>query len=210
MKATAGNTAFFKSKFIRKLRTAAIILFALFFATFGAFLATVFMASAKTPREGLDAIIVLGAGLNGASPSPILKLRLEKALEYQNENPAAVIVVSGGQGRDEIVSEAAAMKEYLLANGVDSSKILMEDRSGSTKENFVFSREILDEYFEGNEYSVLFVTTGFHVPRAGYYAKKAGLDADSLASAGIGYLIPLHYLREYAATAYYCLFDSWR
>ena len=71
-----------------------------------------------------DAVIVLGAGLRGDKVSIPLKLRLDKAIEYHKKNPDAVIVVSGGQGFQETVTEAYAMEKYLIENGVDKSKII--------------------------------------------------------------------------------------
>ncbi len=122
-----------------------------------------------------DAVIVLGAGLRGENLSLILKNRLDKAVEYYNENPEAVIVVSGGQGPDEDIPEAWAMERYLYEQGVPLSKIVKEDKSTSTEENFRFSKAILDENFQG-DYSIGFITDDFHVYRAGKTAEAVGLE----------------------------------
>ena len=124
-----------------------------------------------TYRE--DAVIVLGAGLRGESLSIILRNRLDEAIEYYNENPEAYIVVSGGQGPDEDISEAEAMERYLYEQGVPLSKIIKEDKSTSTEENFRFSKAILDERLE-NGYSVGFITDDFHIYRAGKTAERVG------------------------------------
>ena len=121
-----------------------------------------------------NAVIVLGAGLRGENLSLILKNRLDAAIEYYNRNPDAVIVVSGGQGNDEAISEALAMERYLYEQGIPLSKIIKEENSTSTEENFKFSKAILDERFEG-EYTVAFVTDDFHIYRAGKTAERAGI-----------------------------------
>lgn len=121
-----------------------------------------------------DAIIVLGAGIKGERPTTILRTRLDAAVSYHQENPAAMILVSGGQGPEEMISEAEAMAKYLVAAGVPQEKILLEDRSTSTLENFTFSKEILEKHFAG-DYKAAFISNDFHILRARGMAKAAGL-----------------------------------
>ncbi len=121
-----------------------------------------------------DAIIVLGAAVHGKTPSRTLKYRLKKAVEYHKQNPYAIIIVSGGQGAQEDISEAEAMKTYLVENGVAANKIIKEDKSTSTSENFKFSKEILDKHFS-SDYSVAFITNEYHILRASLCAKRAGI-----------------------------------
>ncbi len=122
-----------------------------------------------------DAVIVLGSGIRGKKPTKNLIRRLDRAVEYYNQNPRAVIVVSGGQGPREDIAEAVAMEGYLVSKGVPKEKILREERATSTFENFTFSKEILDGYFD-RDYSVAFVTNNYHVFRAKALSKKAGFD----------------------------------
>ena len=91
------------------------------------------------------------------------------------QNPDAIIIVSGGQGAQEDISEAEAMEIYLIENGVKSDKIIKEDKSTSTTENFAFSKEILDKQFS-NDYTVAFVTNEYHISRAALCAENAGID----------------------------------
>ncbi len=128
---------------------------------------------ADTVNYREDAVIVLGAGLKGDRPSKILRTRLDEAVEYHRQNPDAVMVVSGGQGPQETISEADAMARYLIAAGVPEEQILKEDRSTSTFENFSFSKALLDEKL-GEEYSVAFVSNDFHILRAKGIAKQVG------------------------------------
>ncbi len=120
-----------------------------------------------------DAIIVLGAAVHGDVPSVTLKGRLNKAVEYYEKNPDVVIIVSGGMGPQENVTEAYAMEKYLVSKGVPKEKIFKEERATSTYENFLFSKEILDGYFF-ESYTIAFITNEYHVYRAGGIAKKAG------------------------------------
>lgn len=160
-----------------------------------------------TTTEKEDAVIVLGAGLVGDRPSRSLADRLNAAVAYHAENPHALIVVSGGQGADEAVSEAFAMKRYLTEHGVAESLIVTEDRSTSTAENFAFSKDILDERFDG-EYTVAFITSDFHVFRAGHIAEKAGLEnVHHLHSSTAWYAVIPNGLREMTAVVKTWLFD---
>ena len=120
-----------------------------------------------------DAVIVLGAGINGDKVTLPLKMRLDVALEYCNKNPDAVVVVSGGQGFQETVTEAYAMEKYLVEKGIEKERIIKEEMATSTEENMAFSKKILDERFV-NGYSVVVVTNNFHVFRSVCYAKDAG------------------------------------
>lgn len=122
-----------------------------------------------------DAVVVLGSGIRGEMLTVGLKNRLDRAVECVEENPGAVIVVSGGQGAQEDITEALAMERYLLSRGISKEKIIKEERATSTYENFLFSKQILDERF-GEEYEIAFVTNEYHIYRAGSLAKIAGFD----------------------------------
>ncbi len=138
---------------------------------FMAFLLT--FGSVDTTKYSEDAIIVLGAAVHGETPSAVLKTRLNAARRYHEKNPDALIVVSGGQGPQEDISEAEAMKRYLVSHGVNPNIIIKEENATSTLENFRFSKEILDERL-GEDYRVCYITNEFHIYRAGGFAKKAG------------------------------------
>lgn len=122
-----------------------------------------------------DAIIVLGSGIRGEKLSDGLRRRLDRAVEYHRENPKAVIVVTGGQGPQEDITEALAMERYLLSRGIDPSKIIKEESATGTNENFRFSKRILDDHF-GESYTVGFITTEYHIYRAGKIALAEGFE----------------------------------
>lgn len=121
-----------------------------------------------------DAVIVLGAGVNGSRVSLSLADRLDSAVDYHKENPQALIVVSGGQGPGEDISEAEAMEQYLVARGVPDDLIIKEDQSTSTHENFLFSKKILEEKL-GDAYTVAYITNDYHIYRAGGIARNTGI-----------------------------------
>lgn len=124
-----------------------------------------------------DAVIVLGCGLQGSEVSDTLKKRLDTCIEYTKDNPKAIIVVSGGQGRFEEVTEAYAMEQYLLKNNIPKEKIIQEPNSSSTYENFLNSKKLLDDFFKNNpNYKTAFITNRFHCYRAYNLAKNAGLE----------------------------------
>ena len=142
-----------------------------------------------------EAVIVLGAGLRGERVSLTLKYRLDRAIEYWNENPEAIIIVSGGQGPQELITEAEAMSRYLTAHDIPQDKIIKEENATSTFENFTFSKEILDNIFtEG--YETAFITNDFHIYRAGKISDLAGVYGYSCAANTVWYSVPVVYARE--------------
>ena len=179
----------------------------LFILSFAICTAVVYQNGSRVPPENADAIIVLGAGLNGKDVSLSLAYRLDAAIDYYNQNPGSVIIVSGGQGRNELVSEAFAMKTYLLEKGIPEEKILTEEQSSRTVENFRLSKKILDDYFDGNDYQTVYVTNSFHVFRAGLIAKQANLVSYGLSAKNVKFLQPTYYIREYFSIIKYFAID---
>lgn len=142
-----------------------------------------------------DAVVVLGAAVHGENVSRTLAYRLDKAAEYAEKNPGALIVVSGGKGAQEDITEASAMEQYLIDKGISRQRIIKEEKATSTFENFKFSKEILDRRFKDG-YTCGYITSDFHLYRAGSIAKQAGLEARGLGSHTQWYNLPPSYLRE--------------
>lgn len=140
-------------------------------------------------------VIVLGCGIRGERVSVGLAKRLNKAAEYHERNPEAYIIVSGGQGPQEDIPEALAMKRYLVDKGIDEEKIIMEDKSTSTITNFRNSKAIMEDMGLSSD-SVVFVTNAYHVYRAASYAKAEGLTVNHLGTDIIWYTVPMNYMRE--------------
>lgn len=151
-----------------------------------------------------DGLIVLGAALHGDKVTWVLSNRLDAACEYLTEYPDCLCVVSGGQGSGETRTEASAMKEYLVNRGIAEERIFTEEKAASTKENFRFSKAILDEKL-GEEGRLAFVTTDFHVFRAGRTAAKMGIEVFGVAAEDVWYIRLNNFLRECVGICYYFL-----
>ena len=149
-----------------------------------------------------DALIVLGAAVHGDRVTWVLSNRLDAAYDYAAAHPDTVLVVSGGQGGGESVTEASAMAKYLITKGVDPGRILLEERAESTAENFAFSKAILDERL-GTDASIGFVTTRFHVYRASRVAQKEGIFAKGLGAPDVWYIALNNFLRECVGICWY-------
>ena len=155
-------------------------------------------------HEDYDALIVLGAAVHGDRVTWVLSNRLDTAYDYAATHPDTVLVVSGGQGDGETVTEASAMAGYLVRKGIDPARILLEDKAESTAENFAFSKAILDEKL-GPDASIGFVTTRFHVFRAARVAQKGGIDARGLGAPDVWYIAINNFLRECVGICWYTL-----
>lgn len=140
--------------------------------------------------------IVLGCRLYGSTISPMLMRRLEAAEEYLKKYPDVKVVVSGGQGSGEDVSEAKVMKDYLVSKGIDEDRILMEDKSVNTYENIKFSKALLEEIGEITD-EVVIITDGFHQYRAGFLAKKNGIKAYAINAETNPDYVPTYWVREW-------------
>lgn len=154
-------------------------------------------------RANYNYVIVLGAGLiNGERVSKLLSDRLDKGIKvYERSIPDCRIICSGGQGSDEKVSEAEAMKQYLLSKGIREEDILKEDRSTDTMENLTFCKELI-EARNGDRYTAV-VTSGYHVLRAMIYSRRVGLKAEGIGAHTALYYWPSAMIREYAALVRY-------
>lgn len=116
--------------------------------------------------EPVSAVIVLGAGVNGETPSLTLCTRIDAAAAYLEEHPNVPVVLSGGQGPGEAITEAECMRRALVRRGVDESRLYPEERSTSTQENLRYSRAILEELGVDPARRVAIVTSDFHLCRA--------------------------------------------
>lgn len=128
----------------------------------------------------VNTMIILGAKVNEDGVSKTLKQRLDKAIEYYNKNKNVNIIVSGGKGDNEPTTEASAMKNYLVENGVAENKIILESKATTTLENIIFSKKIMDDLNLGNK--ALIVTSDYHLFRGRFIAKILGINNQGLCS----------------------------
>lgn len=156
------------------------------------------------PRLQQDYIIVLGAGLIGGTyVSPLLAQRIDRGISFYKKQLAktgktAKFIMSGGQGTDEKIPEAVAMKNYAVSQGIPAETILLEANSTTTLENMKFSKELISKDTVGN-YHAIFSSNNYHIFRAGLFAKEAGLAANGIGSKTAFYFLPNAFLREFVA-----------
>lgn len=152
-------------------------------------------------------LIVLGCGLIGEKVSPLLQSRIDKALQTRADLPAGhtppLLVMSGGQGRDEPISEAAAMRSYALARQLPPREVLVETRSQTTAENLRYSAAVLRAHLqlapEAQLPAGVAVTSNYHALRAAMLARGLHLPIDVLGAPTAGYFWPSATLREFVA-----------
>ena len=158
----------------------------------------VFLGADTSAKSNLDYVIVLGARVKERTVSNSLRKRLDKAMEYAEDNPDTILVLSGGKGPGESTSEAEVMYQYLVYNGVRPEQLLIEDRSESTVENIAYSKVVIEQHRKKNQkvlvplrqkttsvpYAVApdrpleigVLTSNFHIYRARMTAEKWGFD----------------------------------
>ena len=146
-------------------------------------------------------IVVLGSSLFGRQVPPLLAGRLDRGIEQRARARAAgrdaVVVVSGGRGPGEELTEAEAMRGYLLAAGIPGGAVLIEDRATTTEENLRLSREVLHAH--GHDGPITAVTSDFHVLRTAFIAHRLGISAVVVGSRTARYYLPSAFLREFIA-----------
>lgn len=198
------HTLLFPADYLLTLFFVSIFYFLFIFANF---IVSSFLYSIYRPWLDKDYIIVLGSGLlDGYRVSPLLAKRIDRGLHLYHKQKAKKkqkhklkIIMSGGQGGDELIPEALAMKTYALEQGIPEADILVEDQSKNTIENMANSKMIILNDFQGKRYKAIFSTSNYHVFRSGIYARKVGLKAQ-----GVGAKTPFYFwynalLREYIA-----------
>lgn len=130
--------------------------------------------------DNADYIIVLGHKLNNNKISNVLEYRLNKVLEY-SENNNCKIILSGGITSNNTISEAEVMKDYLVNNGINESRIILEDKSTDTVENIRNCKEYVD-----SKSKIVVISSNYHIVRAKMICRLLGLNAK-----GIGTYTPI-------------------
>ena len=162
------------------IRLTLYVLFSICIVSFVVIESVIVYYGHRKVEESPELVIILGARLYGSVPSPSLKERLDTGYDYLMRHENALVVVSGGLGKGEDISEAAAMKAYLMEKGIKQERILVEDNSTNTFQNITFSKELVKEKFpefdlDNDEIGI--VTNDYHVFRGVMMAKRFGLHA---------------------------------
>ena len=153
-------------------------------------------------------VVVLGAGVNGTVPSLSLRERINGAYAYLQKHPDAICIVSGGQGNNEDISEAACMFRELTAMGISGERIWMEDKSTSTRENLRFSLELIESRTGKRPKTIGLVSSEYHLFRAGLFAADEGVEALGIPAETTWISLRINYfLREIAGVWAWLTFD---
>ena len=124
-----------------------------------------------------------------------IKQPLINAKQLEKTGKDLVFITSGGQGPNEVISESASMKQYLLSQGIPADRIIEEDRSTNTFENMKYSKEKITEEKAGGK--VAFSTTNYHVFRSGLFARRTGMRAVGMGAKTKWYFWPNAAVREF-------------
>ncbi len=160
----------------------------------------------NVPINEPKAVIVLGCLVKGEEPSPMLNARMNAALDVYEKAPDTLLVVCGGKGNGESISEAEAMRRYFAEHNVPAEKIICEDNSTSTEENIFYASEILKEM--GIIDNITIVTNEFHQYRAYVFAKRAGISTGSYSARTYWLNLPNYWLREWAGLFHQLVFSN--
>lgn len=168
---------------MRRVTQLLLILVGLALACFVVLEGVVLMGSHSEIKEDPDVVLVLGCKIWGEEPSPALQRRLDTALDYLEELDARdihpVIVVSGGKGDDEPISEAQSMADYLTDHGVLRDWILLEDQSTNTATNLKNTVALLEREGLSHDH-IAIVSNGFHLTRVRMLAQRFGISCSTL------------------------------
>ena len=160
----------------------------------------------RIPKYDKDYIIILGCQMReDGTLTNLLKGRVDKAIEFskmqkENTNKDIIFVPSGGKGRNEVIAEADAMKNYLLEQGIKEENILVEDKSKNTFENIKFSNELIKERME--KAKIALSTTNYHVFRAGCIASDQKINIEGIGAKTKRYFWINAFIREFIATVF--------
>ena len=187
---------------IKKIYTypAGKILIILFFGLFIIFLTLFFITlfkiinAIKCNAKNETTVIVLGCRVKGSVPSKALVKRCRAAAEYMKANRKAVAILSGGQGDDEDISEAECMYGLMTSYGIDKERLVKEEKSTSTYENMLYSKQIIDTLDLSENIAV--ATSEYHLLRAKMYAQEFDLNPYSLPAKSIPILRVAYFTRE--------------
>ena len=187
---------------LMSLAAAAVLVVCYLAFLFFCYLAYGFVYRRMPIARTVDFVVVLGAGLiGGLRVSPLLASRLERAravYESLDATDGPLLVVSGGKGSDEQLSEAEAMANYLVDRGFPADRILKEDQSRTTEENLLYSGALIRD-LRPDGYSCVVVTNDFHSYRAAMIARDLGVPAQVAGSPTAAYFLPSATIREFIA-----------
>lgn len=148
--------------------------------------------------ENPDYLMILGCTVDGDEPCEMLKLRINAAIDFLKANPNTIAVPCGGIVHDgQTVSEADTIAKYLISAGIDESRIIVENQSQTTYENFINAKKIISERCDIDSADIAFLSSNFHILRSSYIAKQTNIKAKGVPAPSPKGLYPAALLREY-------------
>ena len=213
-----------KNTIITVIKSSIIIfIFLFFFVQY--FIIKEYINDRKAVNENkkVDYVIILGARVKGEKPAKSLMERIKAATKYLKKNPEVKVIATGGKGKNEGIAEGVAIKRELLKNGISEDRIILEDKSKNTVENFRFSLEKIRNSENGKnknsenngnrKIKVLIVTNDYHIFRSKNIARKVGFDNENYEIYGLPaktpvISIPKSYFREFLSNVNYFIFQS--
>jgi len=185
----------------RRLKSAVIAAAVLCAVIFGAAELQIVTYAMREPEPSADYVILLGTQLRENGPSVDFAARIKRAFEYMQDNPSSVLIATGAQGDNEPMPEAEGARDVLVSMGIDSSRILIEDRSRRTSENLAFSADIIEQRGDSiGSCRVVVVSAEYHLFRAKCIAGWLGFsDVSCAGGRGLAVLMPHFYTREFFA-----------
>lgn len=200
--------ALLRKRGMRRTRILLLILVCLGVLTVGLIEIPIIRNARTDASEDVDYLIVLGAGVNGMVPSLSLTNRLTAALDFLETHPETVVVVTGGQGPGEEITEAECMRIWLEGRGIAPERILTEEQATSTEENIAYSLEIIRARGDAGA-SVAIASSEYHLYRAKLMARAQGVEAGGVAGTTTYPVLKINYfIREAFAVAYMQVFGS--
>lgn len=155
---------------------------------------SVIISKSKKTATSESTVIILGCRVKGDKPSLSLLERCRVASEHLKKNENAVAILSGGQGSDELISEAECMRRLMVDFGINESRLYLEEKSTTTNENIAFSKQIIEE--NNLSIDIAIATSEYHVARAIMIAKRFGFNAKSLPSSTLSRVKAPFFTRE--------------
>lgn len=194
---------FMAAKVLRTVVTSLVLLGILLV---GSTLAVVYRASLGEDQTQCRYLVVLGAKVNGTSPSLSLSDRIRTAETYLKAHPDTVAVLSGGQGTDEAISEAQCMYEQLTQRGICADRLWLEQQATSTWENLQYSLDLIEAKTGERPQTLGIISSEYHLFRAGMFARECGVEAIGIPAPTAWASLRLNYfLREVAGVWHYLI-----
>ena len=160
------------------------------------FTAVELKASKGNTTETPDVLLLLGCRVKGDTPEETLQMRIDAAAEYLKKNQNVIAIACGGIVHDDQTkSEAQAISEGLVEKGVEIERIILEDKSTTTQENFRNAMEIIDKMSD-EKLKVAMLSSEFHLLRASLLAKKCGLEVTTIPAPSPKKSLLKNYARE--------------